>query len=267
MKSCKDRVNEGLGRMINRWVALGLLAAMAYVGAAAQQAKELNVAAAADLQPVMPAFAEAYEKKTGVKVKVSFASSSVLTQQIINGAPFDLFFAADYTFPEKVIAAKLAVEPTPVPYARGTLVLFARKDFPVPLTIDVLTDARVTKIAVADQFKAPYGAAAYATMRQMKTLETLKEKLVVAENISQAAQFVASGNAQVGFISLTSASSPQMKAIGNYVLAPLVYPRIRQCAVVMKKSPKEKESEAFLAWMTSPEVQGHLKEYGLSPVE
>ena len=232
------------------------------------QGKELKVAAAADLQPVMPAFSAAYQKKTGVKLVVSFGSSSALTSQIINGAPFDVFLAADFSFPEKVVAAGLAAETSAVPYARGTLVLWTRKDSPLqPLNMELLTDPRVTRIAVADEFHAPYGAAAYAAMRQMKTLDALKPKLVVAENIAQTAQFVVSGNAQVGFLSLTSAQTPQLKEVGNYVLVPFVYPQIRQCAVVMKNSPRVEDGKAFLTWMTSPEVQSHLKDFGLAAVE
>jgi molybdate transport system substrate-binding protein len=203
-----------------------------------------------------------------VKLKVSFASSSTLATQIVNGAPFDVFLAADYSFPEKIVAAGLAVEPEPVPYAQGTLVLWARKDSPIqPLNMELITDPRVTRIAIADQFKAPYGAAAYSALTWMKLLDKVKPKLVVAENIAQTAQFVVSGNAQVGFVSLTSARSPQMKEIGNYVLVPFIYPKIRQCAVVMKNSPKKGEALAFLDWMRSPEVQDHLKDFGLHAVE
>ncbi len=234
----------------------------------AQKTTELSVAAASDLQPVMTAFAAAYQKKTGIKLKVSFASSSALATQIVNGAPFDVFLAADYTFPEKVVAAGLAAEAGPVPYAKGTLVLWERKDSPLhSLSIELLTDPRVTRVAVADEFHAPYGSAAYAAMRTMKTLDAIKPKLVVAENVSQTAQFVASGNAQLGFISLTLAESPQLKAIGSYVLVPLVYPKIRQCAIVMKKSQHLVEGKAFLAWMTSPEVQDHMRDFGLSAIE
>lgn len=235
---------------------------------AAQQPRELSVAAAADLQPVMPAFAAAYQKKTGTSLKVSFASSSVLATQILNGAPFDIFLAADYSFAEKIVAAGLAVEASPVPYARGTLVLWERKDSPLqPLNVELLTDPRVTRVAVADGFHAPYGAAAYAAMRSMKTLDAIKPKLVIAENIGQTAQFVVSGNAQLGFISLTLAESSQLKSVGNYVLVPLVYPKIRQCAVVLKHSARRAEAGEFLAWMTSQEVQTHLKDFGLSPIE
>ncbi len=250
------------------WLTVVLAFSLGLGSVLAQEAKELHVAAAADLQPVMPAFAAAYEKKTGVKLKVSFASSSVLATQIVNGAPFDVFLAADFSFPEKVVAAGLAVEPEAVPYAQGTLVLWARKDSPIePLNMELLTDPRVTRIAIADQFHAPYGAAAYSALTWMKLIEKVKPKLVVGENIAQTAQLVVSGNAQVGFVSLTGAMSPQMKEIGNYVLVPFVYPKIRQCAVVMKNSPKKREAVEFLDWMRSPEVQGHLKEFGLAAVD
>jgi molybdate transport system substrate-binding protein len=249
-----------------------MLLAVALLGANARgqetpQAREIRIAAAADLQPVMPAFASAYEKKTGVKLKVSFASSSTLATQLVNGAPFDLFLAADFSFPEKVVAAGLTVEKSPVPYARGTLVLWARKDSHLKLDMDLLTDPRITRIAVADEFHAPYGAAAYATMRWMKTLDKLKPKLVVGENIGQTAQFVVSGNAQVGFLSLTLAESPQLKEVGEYTLVPFIYPPIRQCAVVMKNAANRQAAEDFLNWITSQPVQTHLKDFGLNPVE
>ncbi len=103
--------------------------------------KELRVAAAADLQPVMPVLAQEYEKATGVKLAVSFGSSSTLATQILNGAPMDIFLGADFTYPEKVVAARLADESAPTPYAKGTLVLWTRKDSQLlPLNMERLTD-------------------------------------------------------------------------------------------------------------------------------
>lgn len=152
----------------------------------------------------MPVLAQAYEQKTGVKLEVSFGSSSALATQINNGAPFDVFLGADFSFPEQVVAAGLADEKEPQPYARGTLVLWARKDSSIqPLTMEQLINPKVTRIAVADQFHAPYGRAAYAALTQMKLLDKVQAKLVTAENVAQTAQFVQSGNAQLGFISLT----------------------------------------------------------------
>ena len=167
----------------------------------------LRIAAAADLQPVMPAIAQEYEHQTCVKLQVSFGSSSALATQILNGAPMDVFLGADFSFPEKVVAANLADQATPTPYATGTLVLWTRKDSGIsPLSIDLLTDPKVTRIAIADEFHAPYGRAAYAAIDALKLRDKLKPKIVTAENVAQAAQFAESGNAQVAFISLTLAN-------------------------------------------------------------
>lgn len=226
----------------------------------------MKIAAASDLQPVMPAVSAAYEKKTGTKLVVSFASSSVLAEQIVQGAPFDAFLGADFTFPEKVVAANLANEKLPLPYAKGTLVLWARKDFPGLLRMELLTDPRVTRIAVADENHAPYGRAAYAALRWLKLYDQVKSKLVIGDNIAQTAQFVQSGNAQIGFISLTLASSEKFRNSGQFVRVPAVYPEITQTAVTMRNSPNKQAAQDFLNWMRGPEVQEHLNEFGLEQI-
>jgi len=245
---------------------VGFTATSACVAQAA--AKEIHVDAAADLQTVLPTLAAAYEHATGIKLKVSYGSSATLATQIINGEPTDIFLSADYTFPEKVIAANLADTGSPIPYAKGTLVLWARKDSPLqPLHLEALTDARVKTVAVANAEHAPYGRAAMAALDKLKLTDQVKPKLVVAENIAQAGQFVESGNAQVGLLSLTMASSPHFVEIGTYVLVPNVYPEIRQCGVVMRKSDKRAEAHAFLDWLTSPAIQSSLPKMGLTPVQ
>jgi molybdate transport system substrate-binding protein len=235
---------------------------------AAQQAKELRVAAAADLQPVLPVLAAEYEKATGVKLVISFGSSGNLSAQIINGAPMDLFLGADFVFPEKVVAAGLADRKAPTQYAKGTLVLWARKDSPLqPISLDSLVDKRVTTVAIANDLHAPYGRAAVMALQRMKMYDTVKPHLVVAENISQAAQFVESGNAQLGLISLTAASSQHFKDAGTYVIVPTSsYGPILQCAVVMAKSDRKATAHAFLDWMLSSAIQARLPQMGLAPV-
>lgn len=238
-------------------------------GWAQQEKKELHVAAAADLQPVLPVLANRYEKETGIKLIISYGSSGNLTTQIINGAPMDLFLGADFVFPEKVVAAGLADGTAPTQYARGTLVLWARKDSPLqPITLDSLTDKRVTAVAIANDLRAPYGQAAVAAMKHLKIYETVKPHLVIAENIGQAAQFVESGNAQLGLISLTAASTSRFRSEGTFVRVPTSsYVPLIQCAVVMAKSERKAEAHAFLNWLLKPEVQTTLVPMGLEPVK
>jgi molybdate transport system substrate-binding protein len=230
---------------------------------------ELRVAAASDLQPVMPVLAQAYEHATGVKLVVSFGSSATLAAQILSGAPMDIFLGADFVYPEKVVAAGLADGTSPVAYAKGTLVLWARKDSPLlPLSMESLIDPRVKSIAIANEEHAPYGRAAVSALRHLKLYDATSPHFVIAENISQTAQFVESGNAQLGLISLTAASTEHFKEIGTYVLVPTTaYPTIQQCAVIMIKSDRRAEAHAFLDWLLSPPIQGNLKNMGLGSVK
>ena len=237
-------------------------------GAEAQEKKELRIAAAADLQPIMPGLAYQYLQKTGVKLVVNFGSSGALETQIENGAPVDVFLGADFIYPEKVVAAGLADAKAPTAYARGRLVVWARKDSGLqPITLEKLTDARVQKIAVADPLHAPYGRAAASALEHMRLMDAVKTKLVVAENVAQAGQFVESGNAQAGLISLTLASSQRYQEVGGYAVVPdSQYPAIRQTAVVLKKSDRRAEAHAFLEWLLSSEIQGQLPKVGLEAV-
>jgi molybdate transport system substrate-binding protein len=241
---------------------------MLLAGSRAWGQKELRVAAAADLQPVMPVLSQAYEHATGVKLVVSFGSSSTLTTQILGGAPMDIFLGADFIYPEKIVAAGLADGSAPTAYAKGTLVLWARKDSGLlPLSIERLTDPRVKTVAVANELHAPYGRAAAEALRKMKMYDAVSPHFVVGENIAQTAQFVESGNAQLGLISLTAASTEHFKEIGTYVLVPTSqYPEIRQCAVIMKNSDRKADAHAFLDWLLSPAVQENWAKVGLAAV-
>jgi molybdate transport system substrate-binding protein len=231
--------------------------------------RQIHVAAASDLQPVMPVLTAAYEHATGVKVVASFGSSATLATQILAGEPVDLFLGADFTFPEKIVAANLADTKSPIAYAQGTLVLWARKDSPLqPLHLEVLSDPKLKSLAIADELHAPYGRAAVAALKYLKLYDPLKPKLVVAENISQTAQFVESGNAEVGLISLTAATSDHLKELGTYVLLPPgSYPKIVQYGVVLQASSARSDAHAFMDWLTSPPIQENLRKLGLTPVK
>jgi molybdate transport system substrate-binding protein len=249
-------------------LVLVLLGLIAVIGAFSQQSS-LKVAAAADLEPVLPPLMSEFQKQTGVKVEAEYASSATLAQQIINGGPFDLFLAADLSFPGKVIAAGLGDSTKPIPYARGTLVLWTRKDSPIwklsgGLTVNTLRNPAIGKVAVADATHAPYGRAAMAAIRSLGLTDALRGKLVIAENIAQAAEFAESGNAEVGLISLTSALTPRLKAEGSFVEIPTdKYPPILQGAVVMKNSSSRDTAHRFLDFLRSPPIRKQLAERGL----
>jgi len=230
---------------------------------------QIHVAAAVDLQPVLPALAEAFTQATGIKLIVRYETSATLARQLLAGDPADLFLATDYSFPEKLVAAKLTDTPEPIDYARGILVLWARKDSPFqPLTQTTLSDPRIQSLAIANPDRAPYGRAAVATLLWMKLYDKLKPHIVVAEDLTQAAQFVESGKAQLGFLSLTAASTQHSQQIGSFIrMPPSVYPEIRECAVVLLKSTHSADAHTFLDWLRSPPIQMTLPTYGLAPIQ
>lgn len=228
----------------------------------------LRIAAAADLQPLLPLVISAFQQQTGVTVEASYKSSATLATEIINGAPFDLFLAADLSFPQRVIDAGKAEEAKPEPYARGTLVLWTRNDSGVKtLSVDALQSTEVRSIAIANAEHAPYGRAAQAALEHEHLLDGLRPKLVIAENIAQAAQYADSGNAQVGFISLTAAVTPRLEADGHFVRVPTSdYPPILQGAVVVRDSANAAAARRFLEFLRTPAIGRMLAERGLEPI-
>jgi molybdate transport system substrate-binding protein len=236
-----------------------------FIGAVAT-AQEITVAAAADMSAALPELAASYTKKTGQAVKLSFGASGNLTNQIRNGAPFDLFFSADEEYPQQLIAEGLASKDTLYRYAVGRLVLWVPNDSPLDLSklgIQALLDPSVKKIAIGNPATAPYGRAAAAALRHFGIYDQVSSRLVLGENISQAAQFVESGNAQAGLIALSHALAPAMKDKGRYWTVPLdAYPTLNQAAVVLSKSKQQDAARKFLDFLRSPEGASLLASYG-----
>lgn len=254
---------------VRRILALAIVAACALTGTLVARAQQtLRVAAAADLQPLLPGILAQFTAQTGIHTQASYKSSATLAAAIINGAPFDLFLAADFSFPERVIAAGLAEESAPIAYARGTLVLWTRNDSVFrTLSLQSLRDPALQSIAIANPRHAPYGRTAEAALRHLGVYSALKPKLVIAENIAQAAQYADSGNAQVGFLSLTSALTPRLRSSGHFIRVPRAdYPPILQGAIVVKGSANAQAAHRFLAFLASAPVAHELEAGGLAPV-
>ncbi len=234
----------------------------------------LRVAAAADLEPVLPPILEQFRQATGIRAEATFQASAMLTTQIINGAPFDLFLSADLGYPKKLIdagladAAGTADSSTPITYAKGTLVLWTRKDSSLPPpSLDLLRNPALKRLAIANPDRAPYGRAAVAALTNLKLYDALKPRLVTAENIAQAAQFVDSGNADAGLISLTSAMTPHMASGGTWFVIPReVYPPLEQGAVIVSNTTQRAAVHKLLDYLLSSPIQAQLAKSGLTPV-
>jgi molybdate transport system substrate-binding protein len=234
----------------------------------------LRVAAAADLEPVLPPILAGFEQATGIHAEATYQASAALTAMIQSGAPFDLFLSADLGYPRRLIGAGLAdaagsPDPkSPVTYAKGTLVLWARKDSHLPPpSLDLLRNPGLERLAIANPERAPYGRAAVAALLSLNLYDTLKPRFVTAENIAQAAQFVDSGNADAGLISLTSALTPRLASSGLYFVIPRnLYPPIEQGAVIVSKTTQRPAAVKLLDYLLSAPVQAQLSRSGLTPV-
>jgi molybdate transport system substrate-binding protein len=227
--------------------------------------QELGIAAASDLQFVFKEIGERFEKQTGNSLRVSFGSSGNFYAQIQNGAPFDLFFSADLDYPQKLEAQGL-VEPGSIyQYARGKIVLWIPNEVAIDPAqgLKVLLDPKIKKISIANPAHAPYGRAAVAAFKSAGIYEKIADKLIFGENISQAAHFVASGNADAGILALSTALSPMIGPRGKYFVIPLdAYPPLDQGALILKASAKKEQARCFLDFIQSPEIIDLMKQYG-----
>jgi molybdate transport system substrate-binding protein len=231
--------------------------------AATIAAQEITVAAASDLNFALKDIARKYESETGTKVKLTFGSSGNFSAAIQNGAPYDLFFSADVQYPKALVQGGWAEAGSIYEYALGRLALWAPANSPLNVNqgMSLLGEARVRKVAVANPKHAPYGRAAVEALRAASVYDRVQPKLVLGENISQTAQFVETGNADVGVLALSLAMSPTMR--GKYWLVPVnLYSPLRQAAVVVSSSKQKEAAKKFLEFVKSSEAREILKKYG-----
>jgi molybdate transport system substrate-binding protein len=233
--------------------------------AAQKPCGSVTVAAASDLTDAMNEIAANFEKVTGCTVRVSTGSSGNFLSQIENGAPFDVFFSADIAYPKKLESEGLASPGSAYLYGVGKIVLWVRNDSRLDINkgVAVLRDLAVGKIAIANPEHAPYGRAAEEALRKAGVYDAIKNRLVLGENISQAAQFVESGNAGAGIVALSQALSPEMKEKGRFARIPEnLYAPIEQGVVVLRASHNPQDALAFLDYIKSPAAAALLERYG-----
>jgi molybdate transport system substrate-binding protein len=227
--------------------------------------QSVAVAAASDLQFAMPALVAQFEQETGHAVKVTFGSSGNFFTQIQNGAPFDVFLSADVSYPRQLESAGLVDRGSVYTYATGRIVLWVRKDAALDETrgLAMLADARVKRVAIANPAHAPYGRAAVAAMEHAGVYGVVRDKLVFGENVSQAAQFAQSGNADAAIVALSLALAPAMKDAGRFVdIPPGFYPPIEQGAAVLRSSTEKAIAARFVAYLKRPSALAILESNG-----
>jgi molybdate transport system substrate-binding protein len=223
------------------------------------------VAAAADLTYAMNEIASNFQKATGCTVRVSAGSSGNFLSQIENGAPFDVFFSADIEYPRKLEAEGLAAPDSTYLYAVGKIVLWVRNDSHLDIGkgFAALRDPSIQKIAIANPRHAPYGRAAQQALHNAGMYDAVKDRLVLGENISQAAQFVESGNADAGILALSLVLSPGLKEKGRFWRIPEnSYAPIEQGVVLVRASQNIQSAQAFLEYIKTPAAAALLERYG-----
>jgi len=248
-------------------LVISLLGAIHATVLAQTSASELNIAAAADLSAALKDIGDSFQKSTGIQVRLSFGASGALTQQIENGAPFDLFFSADMDYPRQLIKDNQADPSSLYQYAVGKLVLWVPADSPLDVEhqgMQILLDPSVKKISIANPQHAPYGRAAVEALKHAGLYDRLADRFVMGENVSQAAQFAESGNAQAGFVALAHAAASS-KSKGKYWIVPAdYYPPLAQGVVILSRSSHKNEAGQFLTYIKTKPVSDTLQKYGFT---
>ena len=226
-------------------------------------ADEVQVAVAANFSAPMQKIAAEFGKDTGHKVQLAFGATGKFYAQIRNGAPFEILLAADDTTPEKLEKEGACVAGSRFTYAIGKLVLWSSKPRFVDNKGDVLSKGDFKHVSIANPKLAPYGAAAIETLAALKLLDAIQPKFVQGENIAQTHQFVATGNAELGFIALSQVMKEGKILDGSAWMVPdNLHQPIRQDAVLLEKGKGKPAAEALMKYLGSDKARTVIKSFG-----
>jgi len=249
-----------MGKTIRAWL-LAIGAALGPVAGAL--ADEVRVAVAANFTAPAQRIAADFERSTGHKLLLSIGSTGKFTAQIRNGAPYEVLLSADSETPERLQAEHLAVAGTRITYAIGKLVLWSPRPGVVDANGNVLRTGHFSHLAIADPALAPYGAAAVQTMRALGLYDRLHDRIVQGENIGQAFQFVASGNAELGFVALSQIENDGRLRGGSSWLVPgSMYSTLSQDAVLLEPGRDSAAAKEFLDWLVESGAREVIRAYG-----
>jgi molybdate transport system substrate-binding protein len=227
-------------------------------------AEEIRVAVAANFSAPVKKIAGLFEKETGNRVTLTFGTVGQFYSQIKNGAPFDVLISADRSTPDKLVADGLALNETRYTYAIGKLVLWSLQPGLVKEGGDVLRHGTFKHLSLANPKLAVYGAAGEEVMKRMGIYDQLKSRIVLAENITQAYQFVASGNAEIGFVALSQVIDGNGKiSRGSYWMVPAnMYPKIEQDAIVLSRGKDKNAAHQLIGYLKKNQVKDLIRSYG-----
>ncbi len=227
----------------------------------------VRIAAAADLRFALEEIiTEFNQAEPDTKVETTYGSSGNLSTQLANGAPFDVFLSADRSYAHRLVEQQLAAADSEFVYGIGQIVVWVPNSSPLDLDkigIGAVAEATVRKVAIANPEHAPYGRAAEAAFRALGVYDAVRDRLVLGENVAQAAQFVESGAADVGVIALSLAMAPTMRDKGRYWRVPLdAYPRLEQAGIVLTAAGDPDAARRFRSFVISPRGRELLARYG-----
>lgn len=242
-----------------------LLVVTCLLVAATAHAEKITIAAAADLKYAMDEIVTVFKKSQPAHViDVVYGSSGKFHTQIQQGAPYDLFFSADISFPRELARQGLAAGEVR-PYAVGRIVLWSSSLDAAKMTLADLADPKIAKIAIANPKHAPYGKRAEEALRSAGLWDKVQSKLVFGENISQAAQYVQSGNAQAGLIALALARNPELSKRGGYYLIPEnMHNPLEQGFIITRPGAGKPLAGRFADFMDSKQARSIMTKYGFA---
>jgi len=242
-----------------RILRLAAGAALLFLVAGNASAAETNVAVAANFTEAAKEIAVAFHQKTGHEAVLSFGASGQFYTQITQDAPFQVFLSADDERPKKLVDDGLGVAESRFTYAIGKLVLWS-KNADLVKGEETLKAGAFSKLSIANPTAAPYGAAAVETLKALKIYDAVQPKIVQGNSISQAFQFIDTGNAELGFVALSQLAG---NTGGSRWLVPAaLYTPIRQDAVLLKKAASNEAAIAFLTFLRGPEARAVIEKYG-----
>ncbi|MBV7572524.1 molybdate ABC transporter substrate-binding protein [Pseudomonas sp. PDM32] len=248
---------------VSRFAPACLTSLLAVFACGSAQADEVQVAVAANFTAPIQAIAADFEKATGHKLVTAFGATGQFYTQIKNGAPFEVFLAADDSTPKKLEAEGDTVKGSRFTYAVGTLALWSAKEGYVDAKGDVLKKNDYQHLSIANPKAAPYGLAATQVLAREGLTDKVKDKIVEGQNITQAYQFVSTGNAELGFVALSQIYKDGKITSGSAWIVPSsLHDPIKQDAVILNKGKDNPAAKALVDYLKGPKAAAVIKSYG-----